>query len=583
MQRILVVEDNPDVLQSVSDALAFEGYEVLEAEDGLRAVQLIREERPDLILCDIMLPIMDGYEVLEEIQSDSETAIIPFIFMTSKRETQDIRKGMALGADDYLTKPFSPDEMLSAVRGRLQKNARLAEQRLRTLSGHLVQAQERERRYIAGELHSQLGQIAAGLRVLLGTARRATTDREAAAPIDEALSLVDELHERVGNLSVDLRPPILDQLGLLPALLQYFQRYTLRTNVRVDFRHTGIEGRFAPDLEIAVFRIIQESLTNVAQHTSVAAVRVQLWREEDEIVIEVEDGGSGFNLDAMAKSGDTVGLYTMQEHAQAVGGQLTIATARGAGTRVIARFPVHAGVTPQQDGFAMGEVVRAPQNHKPALPVQDLRVVLADSHELIRRGLKMLLSEIDSLRIVGETTSPEETLHLVRHLKPDILVADLHLTLALLPQAIDADRWPSILVLSADEDEAYIVEALRQGVLGFVLKDSAHDDIIQAIYGVANGHRYLSQTLTDRVIEWYINVQQAEDATLSAYGTLTEREREIFDLIIDGTTSAEIADQLVISPRTVETHRANIMRKLGLRNQTDLIRYAMKRGLISAD
>ncbi|NJL95115.1 MAG: response regulator [Anaerolineae bacterium] len=315
MQRILVIEDTPGVLENVTDTLSMEGFEVLMANHGLLGLQLAREERPDLILCDIMMPGMDGYEVLSDLQNNSETVSIPFIFMTSKAEAQDIRRGMRLGADDYLPKPFKPEELLAAVRGRLEKQSRLSEQRLRGLSWRLVDAQERERRSIASELHGQIGQVVTGLKIVLGTARRLARSEDALRPLDEALSLVNELTERVTELSVDLRPPMLDKLGLLPALLQHFQRFTVQTQVRVNLRHSSIDQRFLPELETAAFRIVQEALSNVARHTSVMQANVQIWLDDNALSIEIQDEGGGFNLDAALSSAEAIGLYSMHERA----------------------------------------------------------------------------------------------------------------------------------------------------------------------------------------------------------------------------------------------------------------------------
>lgn len=121
MKKILLIEDNKDVCENTADILELSNYEVATAENGKIGVDKVRAVKPDLILCDIMMPVMDGYEVLEELSKDHETARIPFIFLTAKVDKSDFRKGMNLGADDYLTKPFEEHELLEAVTSRLKK------------------------------------------------------------------------------------------------------------------------------------------------------------------------------------------------------------------------------------------------------------------------------------------------------------------------------------------------------------------------------------------------------------------------------------------------------------------------------
>jgi DNA-binding NarL/FixJ family response regulator len=210
------------------------------------------------------------------------------------------------------------------------------------------------------------------------------------------------------------------------------------------------------------------------------------------------------------------------------------------------------------------------------------RIVLVDSHDLIRQGLRGLLEVEPEFSIVGETTREQEALELVERLQPDVLIVDWAIGLNIVAQVARRSPQTRVLVLSMSADEAYALEALRKGATGYALKTSSADELIHAIKEVGVGRRYLSSMLSERAIAFYVN-ERVEDKTLDVYGTLTGREREIFQLVATGLSNAEIADRLSISPRTVETHRANMMHKLGLRTQSDLIRYAVRRGLISLE
>lgn len=217
---------------------------------------------------------------------------------------------------------------------------KLAEATHQALSQRLVEVQEGERRSIARELHDEIGQVLTGLKLTLEMAGRLSAEAFKTS-LDEAQVLVDDLMTRVRELSLDLRPAMLDDLGLLPALLWHFERYGTRTNARVSFKQSGLEGgRFSSKLETAIYRIVQEALTNVARHAAVCEVVVQVWVRQDAIVVQIEDHGVGFDPKTVLSAGESSGLAGMRERAVLMGGYLTIDSAPGAGTRITAELPL---------------------------------------------------------------------------------------------------------------------------------------------------------------------------------------------------------------------------------------------------
>jgi PAS domain S-box-containing protein len=222
---------------------------------------------------------------------------------------------------------------------RLFEAVRSGRERLQILSQRLVEVQERERRYIARELHDEIGQALTGLKLVLDIATR-SPENMTRDNLKEALSLVDGLMTQVRNLSLDLRPTMLDDLGLLPALLWHCGRYTDQTGIHVNFRHTGIEGRrFGPEIETAAYRIVQEALTNVARHASVDEVAVRLWAESNALCVQIQDHGTGFQIE-QALNKDSSGLVGMRERATLIEGTLTIESTPGSGTRLTAELPL---------------------------------------------------------------------------------------------------------------------------------------------------------------------------------------------------------------------------------------------------
>ncbi len=209
-------------------------------------------------------------------------------------------------------------------------------------------------------------------------------------------------------------------------------------------------------------------------------------------------------------------------------------------------------------------------------------ILLADDHPIVLQGLRALLGGEADFRIVGEAGDGREALALVERLKPDVLVMDLMMPglggLEVTRQVGQRSPGTRVVILSMHSNEAYVLDALRHGALGYVLKDATTTDLAQAVRAAAAGRRYLSPALSERAIEAYIESAQVE--TLDLYETLTDREREVLHLAAEGLSNAEIAARLSLSPRTVETHRGRLMRKLGLSTQTDLIRYALRRGIV---
>jgi two-component system response regulator NreC len=220
------------------------------------------------------------------------------------------------------------------------------------------------------------------------------------------------------------------------------------------------------------------------------------------------------------------------------------------------------------------------------VPTQDrTTIVLADDHQVVREGLKALLEAEHDFRVVGEAGDGLQAIRRVELTSPRILVLDLMMPglngLDVIPQVKKCSPHTQVVILSMYSNEAYVLEALSSGASAYVLKDSTSDDLVHAVREAAAGRRYLSPPLSDRAIEVY--QQKAKATTLDRYETLTTREKEVLHLVAEGRTSSEIAGKLGISARTAETHRSNLMHKLDLHTQADLIRFAIRRGIVRID
>ncbi|MEY4760883.1 MAG: hypothetical protein RLZZ200_739, partial [Pseudomonadota bacterium] len=214
-----------------------------------------------------------------------------------------------------------------------------ARDRLRAMSWRLMEVQENERRHLSRELHDEIGQILTGLKLTIAGGAGGSAD-QAKVSLDKAQGLVSDLMVRVRELSLGLRPSMLDDMGLLAALLWHFERYTVQTQVRVVFEHGGLRGRFAPEIETAAYRIVQEALTNVARHAGVDEVTVSCRSDSDVLHIQIQDRGAGFEPGKVLATQSTSGLAGMRERAELLGGRLTLESAPGKGACVTVELPL---------------------------------------------------------------------------------------------------------------------------------------------------------------------------------------------------------------------------------------------------
>ena len=213
-----------------------------------------------------------------------------------------------------------------------------------------------------------------------------------------------------------------------------------------------------------------------------------------------------------------------------------------------------------------------------------IRLLIVDDHAVVRSGLKLLLGEKQNIHVVGEAADGDEAIRQAELLRPDVVLMDLSM-----PHGKDGMTATeelkkllpdiAILILTMHDDEQYLFRAIQAGASGYILKNAPHEELLTAIRFVAAGNAYLTPTATKRLMGQYIekakNGENADD-----FDSLSDREKEVLSWTAKGYSNKEIAENLVISVKTVETHKSNLMEKLGLKTRPDLIKYAMKKGLL---
>lgn len=212
-----------------------------------------------------------------------------------------------------------------------------------------------------------------------------------------------------------------------------------------------------------------------------------------------------------------------------------------------------------------------------------IRIVLADDHTVVRKGLRLLLESQPEFEVVGEAANGREAVSLAEEHRPDVVVMDIAMPLLngweAARQITAKQPRTAVVILSMHSDEAYVLKALKAGARGYLLKDSADHDLIEAVKAVSAGKSYFSAAISQMLVEDYVREMQ-ERKVEDSYDLLTTREREVLQLFAEGKNNKDVANLLNLSLYTVETHRANIFQKLNLHSSAELVLYAIRKGVI---
>lgn len=213
-----------------------------------------------------------------------------------------------------------------------------------------------------------------------------------------------------------------------------------------------------------------------------------------------------------------------------------------------------------------------------------IRILIADDHGIVRAGLRLLLDRIMGVEVVAEAADGREAVRLAKAFSPDVVLMDVAMPklngLDAASQIVRDNPRTGIIVLSMYMDESYILRALNNGARGYLLKDNADDELETAILSVAAGRPFFSRAIADTLLEDHVRVMRKEGVT-DSYNLLTEREREVLHLLAEGKSNKEAAAVLNLSPYTIDTHRTNMMQKLGLHNTAEIVLYAVRKAIIT--
>lgn len=324
MKRILVIEDESNIRETLDDILQLNNYETQMAKDGEEGLMMANELSPDLIICDIMMPKKNGLEVLRDLAKQSESLPPPFIFLTAKSDYEDIRLGMNLGADDYLLKPFKMQELLKTVERNLLKRENMT-----------AKALTAERDRISTFLHDGVQQLLViGHLNLSRIKKRANFDEKTSKMLDQSAKVIAQAIEEMRSLSHEL----VEDKTLEECINQVCLQINQSANLKVRF-HGKINREPGQEQKLIIYNVVQEALNNILKHAGATTAHVKAVSDESILAIEIEDNGNGFD-----ESVEAFGIKKMRTAIIGLNGHFELFSTKDKGTKVTLSIPLFAGL-----------------------------------------------------------------------------------------------------------------------------------------------------------------------------------------------------------------------------------------------
>ena len=355
--NILIVDDDPFNLMVLGQILIKNGVSIRSVSDGVTALKVSEEEKPDLILLDIIMPDMDGYEVCKCLKENPNLCDIPVIFISSLNDTKDVVLALKSGGVDYITKPFKAEEVIARVNTHLQLyqqskelfelNTRLndSQDQLKKFAAHLQNIREEERILLATEIHDKIGQILVALKIDMGLWRKKviflsenTHSHLILDNFNELVNIVDNTIKTARNIIAKLKSDQLELLGFIETAKLYSVEFEIINKINCLVESSISNLSINEKQKIALYRIMQEALSNVSKHSNASSVKIYLCLHDGNFIMEITDNGIGFDERKKLQK-DAYGILDMKERVQILQGKLTITSNFGRGTCVKVEMP----------------------------------------------------------------------------------------------------------------------------------------------------------------------------------------------------------------------------------------------------
>lgn len=369
---------------------------------------------------------------------------------------------------------------------------------LRNLSGRVLRLQDEERRRISRDLHDVTGQKLALLSMDLSailSSKGAPKDGKVRGLVSEAMALSNEVNQEIRTLSYLLHPPLLDELGLSSAVHWFTQGFETRTGIRVAVDIPASFVRLAPDAEVALFRVVQESLSNVHRYSGSATAYVRARAEGGKVILEIGDFGKGMSEDAIlaVRPQDVtlgVGIQGMKERLRQLSGSLQIASQPDKGMLVTAILPIGDYRAAVVDDFQMGEGQAATSDSVSETGVWRKRILIADDHDVLRRGIRTMLETEPGLEVCGEAVDGKDALEKTLAQAPDLLILDINMPVLngveVVRQIVRYHLKTKILAFSVHDSKQIVDEIIAAGAHSYLSKATAGQNLVKEVNSLLN-------------------------------------------------------------------------------------------------
>ena len=376
------------------------------------------------------------------------------------------------------------------------------EDMLRQLSGRLLQLQDDERRHIARDLHDITGQKLAFQSIVLSQLITAATDAATKSALAECQQLTSQVGEEIRTLSYLLHPPLLDELGLSSAVHWYTQGFEKRTGIHVQVEIPRDFPRLPADVETTLFRVIQESLTNVHRYADSAKAFIRVARVGDEVNLEIGDYGKGIRAELLKSSRNAVaplgvGIQGMKERMRQLSGRLEVTSSPNKGPVVTAALPIREQRT---ELASMPDRSSVEETSNPRGETQETavsirrRILIADDHEVLRRGIRTMIESEKDWEVCGEAIDGKEVVDKAAALNPDLIILDINMPVlngvAAVRQILRNRPQTKILVFSVHDSEQTVRETLSAGAHGYLAKAKAGQELVQVVKLLLSGETF---------------------------------------------------------------------------------------------
>ncbi|MEA2064457.1 MAG: hybrid sensor histidine kinase/response regulator transcription factor, partial [Gemmatimonadota bacterium] len=441
-------------------------------------------------------------------------------------------------------------------RKRTENELRTSRKQLRDLAMRLQLIREDERSQIAREIHDELGQALSALKLDLYSLKKRLPQNQVSLfeKADSMSNLIDNTSQALQRISANLRPRLLDDLGLTPAIEWQLEEFEKRTGIKCECNLNIKDTVLDNDLSRAIFRIFQETLTNIARHANATSVSVNIEMINGKLELTIQDNGRGITKKQISNP-RSFGLVGMRERLYPWGGGFEISGVPRKGTKV--------KVSIRLENIMEGSRIK---------------ILIVDDYPVFRKGLIEILSGVKEFAGIDEASNGQEVLDRVWKNNYDVIVLDLSMPgisgLDVLKQ-LRSEKCPiPVLVLSRYPEEQYAVRVLKAGADGYLTKESAPEELVNAIKKVALGGQYISPSLAEKLA-----VHLKTDSDEKPHERLSDREFQVMQLIASGKTVGEIADEMALSIKTISTYRTHILEKMNMNNNAQIMYYALKEKL----